>query len=432
MSNFSNRFQQQLKQHQQNLIFDSEKSKLPATQPLVEKQILLEAKTHEHKTITQEIFRLHTNEKLLLEPIIHDHKIILQALKKLRRDEQLLQPETHEHKKILQSITELSNSEKLLLQRKKNEHKAMLQERKDLHYIQQQLWTEIRKLKNNNNESNRTLFVKKCPGEDCRGYLNIKLKCGICQKDTCSNCNEIKEETHNCNPDIVSAYKLLKTDSKPCPGCQEYIFKIDGCDQMFCTLCHTAFSWKTGKLEKKIHNPHYFEWIRQTKGVVPRNPEENICQTIADEENYANIVSMNTNAITYNIYIQTLIQLISHTRFTTMLSYSTEKAEEHYENLRILYIRNKISEDVFKKSIYKRQTKTQKNTEIIQILELFITAASDIVFRIEDRLRSTNKLDTTIFIEVENLINHINYCLSDVALVYNSQTSLSLYWRRNK
>ena len=71
---------------------------------------------------------------------------------------------------------------------------------------------------------------------------------------------------------------MLAKDSKPCPKCQSLIFKINGCDQMWCTQCHTAFSWKTGKLEKNIHNPHFYEWQRKNGGgAAPRNPGDFEC-----------------------------------------------------------------------------------------------------------------------------------------------------------
>ena len=51
---------------------------------------------------------------------------------------------------------------------------------------------------------------------------------------------------------------------------------VKNCDQMWCTQCHTAFSWKTGKIETTIHNPHFYEWQRQN-GTVVRNPNDIEC-----------------------------------------------------------------------------------------------------------------------------------------------------------
>ncbi len=45
---------------------------------------------------------------------------------------------------------------------------------------------------------------------------------------------------------------------------------VKNCDQMWCIECKTAFSWSKGTVEVgNIHNPHYFQWMRQNGG-MPR------------------------------------------------------------------------------------------------------------------------------------------------------------------
>jgi hypothetical protein len=50
---------------------------------------------------------------------------------------------------------------------------------------------------------------------------------------------------------------------KPCPVCGIFIEKEkEDCSQIYCTICKSAWCWKTMKIvtEKKlIHNPHYFD-----------------------------------------------------------------------------------------------------------------------------------------------------------------------------
>ena len=45
---------------------------------------------------------------------------------------------------------------------------------------------------------------------------------------------------------------------------------VKNCDQMWCIECKTAFSWSKGTVEVgMVHNPHYFQWMRQNGG-MPR------------------------------------------------------------------------------------------------------------------------------------------------------------------
>ena len=107
-------------------------------------------------------------------------------------------------------------------------------------------------------------FVMKCMKNDCRGFLSESYTCGLCSTNFCKDCHHIIDLEHKCNPDEVATIKELNQTTKPCPKCQIRIFKTDGCDQMFCISCHTAFSWKTGEIELGIiHNPHYFQALRE-------------------------------------------------------------------------------------------------------------------------------------------------------------------------
>jgi hypothetical protein len=118
-------------------------------------------------------------------------------------------------------------------------------------------------------------FVMPCQKGDCNGMLNDQYFCELCNTTTCKNCLEPKQENHTCNPQTVETAKMIRKESKPCPKCGVRISKIDGCDQMWCVECKTAFSWRTGEIEtRNIHNPHYFQFLRETGGIVQRNPQD--------------------------------------------------------------------------------------------------------------------------------------------------------------
>ena len=131
----------------------------------------------------------------------------------------------------------------------------------------------------------RKEFICKCPNGDCIGYLSSAHKCDLCNNWFCPDCNELKGDArnaeHTCNPDTVETVKLLHKECKNCPNCTSIIYKIDGCDMMWCVSCHTTFSWRTLQIlnGQNIHNPHYFEWLRsqQTTGNPERNPNDILC-----------------------------------------------------------------------------------------------------------------------------------------------------------
>ena len=138
---------------------------------------------------------------------------------------------------------------------------------------------------NNVDEKRKPKFVKACPSEDCRGFLNEQFGCGLCKTQFCDKCHGKMEEDqqHVCNEDDVATVSFMSRDTKPCPKCGEGIFKIDGCDQMWCPSCHTAFSLRTGNIETNIHNPHYYEYMRKTGGgQAPRNPGDVPCGRVLD------------------------------------------------------------------------------------------------------------------------------------------------------
>ena len=136
-----------------------------------------------------------------------------------------------------------------------------------------------------NNDKQKSEFTYKCPVDNCNGFLNERFECGICDNKICRHCMEIKGEYHECDEDKKETVKLLRQDTKPCPKCGELIHKLpNGCDQMYCIKCHTAFSWRTGQLERgHIHNPEYYRWMRENGRDIPRNPLDVIYDPCGNE-----------------------------------------------------------------------------------------------------------------------------------------------------
>jgi hypothetical protein len=250
-------------------------------------------------------------------------------------------------------------------------------------------------------------LVIKCPGENCKGYTNGT--CGLCKTQICKECHEVVSDntnelvTHTCKQENIDTVKLLHRDSKNCPSCKTLIYKIDGCDQMFCTQCHTAFSWRTGEVcNGRIHNPHYYEYLR-TRGTDVREMGDIPCGGLP----YA------TQYIIGNYFLRHVHRVVSH-----MENYEIPRLNAEINNvngnldLRIAYLNERLHEIAFKQEIYRREKALEKKREILTILTTFVVVCSDI-FRTHV---IPNQKEHSI--EFNNIRDFTNDSLGDVSRVY--------------
>ena len=356
----------------------------------------------------------------------------------------------------------------------------------------------------------RKKYVHKCPSNTCHGYLSTQLKCELCGIWVCSDCREIKGNTrdtpHTCNPEILETVKLINNDSKPCPSCSSVIYKIEGCNQMFCTECHVAFDWNTLRIQTGlIHNPHFFEWQRRVNNNehVPRNPNDVLCgreldnrmfsmlkQKIGQQytnshlmtkdtfnEKIMNVVKENCNSYKlhsrivadfkrlsspnlnpfeyatrcyqsiFNIYrdfqkdmssdeieaifenelpiveftkkINKLSNIIRHTihiREVEMNRWNNLDRLNNNLDLRVAYMRNKMTEDFFKFNIQKRDKESQRNTECGNVLRMYVSCLTDLLHRLNDDVENFDE----ILAEMHELRKYTNEILLRILSVYGS------------
>lgn len=118
-----------------------------------------------------------------------------------------------------------------------------------------------------------------CANNNCNGFVNDKWYCELCDLYTCKECLVLVNENHICNNDDLNTAKLIKSQSKPCPKCNISIAKTSGCDQMWCVSCHTTFDWKTLEIKNSgvLHNPEYFRYMRENGLTIARNPNDIPC-----------------------------------------------------------------------------------------------------------------------------------------------------------
>ena len=252
--------------------------------------------------------------------------------------------------------------------------------------------------KNNKGIFEKKIYIKKCGFENCRGFINEQWKCAICSNITCKKCLEICKDKHECNPEVLETVKYIKSDARPCPNCGAFIHKISGCDQMYCTVCHTPFSWKSGKIERgAIHNPHYFEYMRKNNKEIPRAPGDNPCgQRIFDHYTAIGFRSFISNNILQDVLH---IQEVEIRRWQSASSTLMD---------RVRYLNGIIDEKQFKLNIEKKDKEKAKKQEVCSILQTYVDCFKDIAFRIgSTKIKQTEK-QALFEEELENLIDFVN------------------------
>jgi len=352
-------------------------------------------------------------------------------------------PETQEYAEQLKLIEGLEKQKEIIFMKKKKLEKELRKLTSDVRQLDITV-AEIRYGTYNKNKT-KCEFTYKCPVDNCNGFLNVRFECGICDNKICKHCMEIKDEDHECNEDKKETVKLLRQDTKPCPKCGELINKIvGGCDQMYCIKCHTAFSWRTGQLERgHIHNPEYYRWMRENGKDIPRNPFDvrydpcgnqliNYTLLLGTIRRYfpsrtVQLVQAHGRS-TVQDYKQTVIvanmhRMIGHINYlNTGFQNENRHEEQNLRTMRANYILNKVTKEEFKKKLQmleKKNNKSKKINDVWNLLRLvlieYIGKISEQVYEKDEGIRIINE----IIDESEKIRKYCNNSFSNIGKVFN-------------
>lgn len=293
-------------------------------------------------------------------------------------------------------------------------------------------------------------WVVSCPQADCRGFLRgEQTRCPLCSTRICKDCLKILpteiDEIHTCDPEEQKTVELLRANTRSCPSCRTSIYKISGCDQMWCVQCHTAFSWNTGRIvNQTIHNPHYYEWIRRTAhnrtgGEPARNLLDVPCGGLPTAIQITRVFEK-----THEAWAMHLHQAVTHLE-GDVIPYYTDKCtqNEGRKELRVMYLSNQISKEDWKNELYRREKTVEKYRQYLQILQTFVTVVSEwfrkIVLMVREMPSKTHRETIDEVIEVHmieicefwgyinNQIRHLNRrfhsALPIIPLYLNAETA---------
>jgi hypothetical protein len=254
----------------------------------------------------------------------------------------------------------------------------------------------------------RREFIMRCPAEECRGFLSSAYKCGTCESWACKEClvciGKDHRVEHTCNPDTVESAKAIRAETRPCPKCGTRIFKAEGCDQMWCVMdgCGTAFSWNTGHIVTGvIHNPHYYEWLRRNGGAAgaPREAGDIPCGGMPTTWQFVRAM--------HDLEIPNEIKAILMETFRNMQELVAERLGGYPARMPqlmnkeddVAYLMNRLTEDEWKRRLELSEAKFNRKKEIGQILQTLVTAGSDMMNRLFEKAQEADDepcLDITV------------------------------------
>lgn len=397
---FTQTFQKKYKKHIENILFDRERAMLPATQPFVEEKNMKKLINKEIKKISEEIYYLTENYNVYY----------------------------NENYDVNDNYdTSAYNNWKFNNENDFNDWKFNNQKQdektNEIVNLTIKKWELEQKLKSLNIQTQN--FIKKCTVQNCPGFLNSEWKCGMCNNETCKDCHDVLSSGHKCNPENIETVKLLSRDSKGCPKCATPIFKIDGCDQIYCTLCHTAFSWNTGKIESGvIHNPHFMELQERQE----RNLLEIRCGREIDRNILIYLYNLRLNPQNNLIYL--IAGATSNIRHIELPKYANGTINDNFD-LRFKFLDSTISEESFKLTLHKRYKENSKKQEIAHLLNMYTNCITEIIYRYIVELRQNNdnvnhrisfkSIEKKYLYEIYSLMDYTNENLIELSKIYKTR-----------
>tara|TARA_Y100000816_G_C26079368_1_gene568648 strand:- start:363 stop:1796 length:1434 start_codon:yes stop_codon:yes gene_type:complete len=387
---------------------------------------------HLNKTFLNTTYKIHRKENLFQR-----EKSKMPETMQLAENESLARKQEKTAVEILAEITKL----KKLLDTKERERNICITNASNYR-------------KNKINDDERRKFIMPCANNDCKGFLSSSYKCVLCNYYTCNKCHVFigdNDNQHICNEDDIKSAELIKSSTKPCPGegCGERIQKIDGCPQMWCPSCKTAFNWDTLKIDNgPIHNPEYFRWLQQNANQpIERAPGDVVCggvpnnliYTINNREFQLWINTQQTSIPNLNYkntyeYLKRIIRVISHITYYELRKYQDQRDELlDTSKYRIKYLLEDYDDDLLKDMIYKNDLKIKRNAKFCNIYELLSQLGIDLLRFVEDKVSDfTNKIRSGTFdnewkdihiklLDFENVFKYFNKFMYKISY-YNNIT----------
>ena len=288
---------------------------------------------------------------------------------------------------------------------------------------------------------NTPSYLQGCPVEGCRGLINSECVCEVCSCTICGECRVLLFNglIHKCNPDDIATIKAMTGNTKACPNCSACIYKIDGCDQMWCVKCKTAFSWETNRIERGgIHNPHYFQWLREQGEVIPRtpgdtggNPDED-CQELPEQNIIYRVIPQDLTDVCENVYDSFWnvpfgrLYTFAFTDPQIYIDSDERDSSQHLTNIRLKYIRGKLTEEKWEDMVFINM-KYYRNRRIFQeICKALRMTLTDRLIAFYNEMKKLDESDKVVIAnkykqEFEVIREYFNKCILEESTYIDSR-----------
>jgi hypothetical protein len=195
---------------------------------------------------------------------------------------------------------------------------------------------------------------------------------------------------------------------------------LRNCDQMWCTECHTGFSWSTGEIERgNIHNPHYYEFMRrnQGRGGQAREIRDIPCGGLPD---YTELYQKFRRILPSDEYVvlEPFHRVIGEVM--DLRAWYRRRNLEDKREIRVKYLLKDYDDVQFKRMLQMKAKAQDKVTSIDQVLDMFVMASTSILQRVRDI--STKEEALEILIELEEMRKYMNASMEKISEVYDCKT----------
>ena len=250
----------------------------------------------------------------------------------------------------------------------------------------------------------------------------LKKNCSQFFKDEIIGHN--KTDPHECNPNSVQSAELIKKDTKPCPNCGIRIFKISGCDQMWCTECEVTFSWNTGSIltNVHVHNPHFYERQRQiNNGNIPRAPGDVLCGGLCSYQSLRMHIILNIDGLAITRKITDWHRFVGH--ITGIDLVHTRQRIQHLNNneqLIIEYIMGEKTREQLATTLVRNDGTRKKLVELLNLYELLsVVGIESFAFLINGNLKEKPKKEVLDIInnQYNDYLKLVDYCNREFRII---------------